>query len=103
MDFTNQSVSSFFRGFILKSLEGWLFIFGSVLCVTWGFMLWFTPDVLPVVNQFKQGVIGGFLLMPLVLFVTLIKFAQSDYRPSFLTNIMLLMMIGLPFYAAYFS
>ena len=103
MDFTNQSVSSFFRGFILKSIEGWLFIVGSVLCLTWGFMLWFTPDILPVVNQFKQGVIGGFLLMPLVLFITLVKFAQPDYRPSFLTNIVLLTMIGLPFYAAYFS
>jgi len=103
MDFTNQSVSNLFRGFILKSFEGWLFIAGSVLCVTWGLLLWFTPDSLPVVNQFKQGVIGGFLLMPLVLFATLIKFAQPDFRSSLLTNMMLLMMIGLPFYAAYFS
>lgn len=101
MDYTHLPVTSFFRGFVLKTPEGWLCILGSVFCVLWGLLLWLAPSAVPTPRNSSQGLALGFVFMPLVLVALLIKFAQPSFRSSLLTNAVLLTAIGLPFYAGY--
>ena len=102
MDYARQPISKFISGFLLRTPEGWLCVGGSVLCVVWGLLLWLAPSSVPQPRSSVQGLALGFALMPLVLLAVLVKFAQPTFRPSFLTCIVMLVTIGLPFYVAYF-
>lgn len=101
MDYTRQPVSNFICGFLLKTPEGWLCVGGSVLCVVWGFLLWFAPSAVPQPRSSVQGLALGFVFMPLLLLALLVKFAQPAFRRSLLTSTVMLVTIGLPFYVAY--
>jgi hypothetical protein len=101
MDCERRSGADFFAGFVFRTLEGWLFIGGSILCVAWGILIWLSSSLIPEPGGPAAGLVLGFLLMPVLLLAVLVNFSQWGLRTSWHTRVTILIATGMPFYAAY--
>lgn len=95
------SLSAFFQGPVLHTVEGLIVLVGGGLSLLFAVMGWLAPAWLFLHPAKSSGQIVLFAMWPLILFVYFVKFCGPHFRSGTYNRVALLVIAGIPFYAAY--
>jgi hypothetical protein len=96
-----RSVGAFFSGVVTRTLEGWIYLIGSLLSAAFGIfaLLWPEAAGIPVAKASAHAVLFG--MWPVVSFTWYIKVCGPTYRTTVASVVLVLIAAGFPFYVAY--
>ena len=99
MDWGREPFSKFFRGVVLQTLEGKIFVIGSLLCEFFAIFMWAFPDF---VGFFLNNVNGlpilFFAVYPIFLFMYFVRYGLGhNFQSRGDTVVMMFIFAILPF------
>jgi hypothetical protein len=96
MDWARASLWAFFRGPVLQTPEGWLFLGGSLLCFLFSALYWLVPGMLPR-PELATGHAILFMAWPFALLTIYVSLCSPDFRRSLMTTVMVFCAAAFPF------
>lgn len=96
-----QSVGSFFRNVVTRSLEGGIFLVGVAASAIFAVLALFWPEVVGISPAKASAQAMLFGMWPILSFVWYVKVCGPTYRSSALNSVLVLLVAGFPFYVAY--
>lgn len=96
-----ESVTTFFRAVVARSLEGRIFIVGAAINALVAILALIWPEAIGVSPSKGSGHAVLFGLWPIVGFVLFVRICGPHYKTSAITALLTLAASGVPFYVAY--
>jgi hypothetical protein len=96
-----ESVTTFFKAVVARSLEGRIFIVGAVVSVLVAFLALAWPEAVGISAAKSSGYAVLFGLWPIVSFTLFVRICGPHYQTSVVTAFLTLAATAVPFYVAY--
>jgi len=96
-----ESVTTFLRAVVARSLEGRIFIVGTAVSVLFAILGLAWPEAVGLSSPKGSGHAVLFVLWPIVSFVLFVRICGPHYQTSAITALLTLAVTAVPFYVAY--
>ncbi len=101
MDWGHSSLSSFFRGPVMGTPEGWIVLTGGTLSLAFAFLGWLVPGWIGISTARIPVAVTLFAVWPICLFTIYVRVCSPDFRPRVFTIVFVLCAAVIPFWLAY--
>jgi hypothetical protein len=101
MDWTRSSLAEFFRGPVLHSPEGLIFLAGSIASLVFALLAWLMPTAVFIPERRVGVAIVLFAIWPICLFALYVRMCAPHFHPRLFTSLVVLAAAAFPFWLAY--
>jgi hypothetical protein len=97
-----EPLSTFVASVMAKTVEGQIYIAGTVASELMAALIWFMPAAVAISPNRSHPLALLFAFWPIIAFVLYIRVCGPTYKTSFLSVLLTLGVVSVPFYQAYF-